>query len=85
MGALLKAFSGSATLRGWPLGTHESPSSLALGRAISISPIIVPIAECSYGDGEGLPHGIEGVLHDLGLVTDGEAGEKREKCQLVQM
>lgn len=41
------------------------------------SPVIVTVAERPDGDGEGLPHGVQGVLHDLGLVADSEPGQGR--------
>jgi hypothetical protein len=48
-----------------------------------ILPVIVPIAEGSHGDRERLPHWIEGVLHDLSLVANGESGEEeRNSCQI---
>lgn len=42
-------------------------------RVPSPSPVIVPVAEGAHGDGEGLPHRVERVLHHLRLVADGEA------------
>lgn len=40
-----------------------------------ILPVIVPVAERSDRDGEGLPHRVQRVLHHLSLVADGEPGE----------
>ena len=42
-----------------------------------ILPVVVSIAERPDGDGEGLPHGVQRVLHHLGLVADGEPGDSR--------
>lgn len=39
-----------------------------------IPPFIVSVAECSDRDGEGLPHGVQSVLHHFRLVADGEPG-----------
>lgn len=42
-------------------------------------PFIVPIAECSDRDGEGLPHRIQGILHHLGLVTNCKPGAEGQQ------
>lgn len=37
-------------------------------------PVVVAIAEGAHGDGEGLPHWVECVLHHLCLMADSKAG-----------
>lgn len=40
--------------------------------ARAFPPVIVPVAQRSDRDGEGLPHGVQRVLDHLRLVADGE-------------
>jgi len=35
-------------------------------------PVVVPVAQRPDGDLEGLPHGVQVVLHHLRFVADGE-------------
>lgn len=41
-------------------------------------PVVIPVTESSHGDFEGLPHGVQRVLHHLCLVADGESGRKNK-------
>lgn len=42
-------------------------------------PVVVPVAQRPDGDFEGLPHRVQGVLHHLRLVADGEPETQRKK------
>lgn len=46
-----------------------------------IPPFIVSVAERPDRDGEGLPHWVQGVLHHLRLVADGESGHKHTQIR----
>ena len=52
----------------WACGTLYCTSSFFL-------PVIVSVAERSDGNGEGLPHRVQRVLHHFSLVADGEPGD----------
>lgn len=65
-----------------PVPVTVPPTLIRGGGHFLVSPIIVPIAEGSHRDGESLPDWVQGVLHDLSLVADGEPGKgEREGCQ----
>ena len=37
------------------------------------SPVVVSVAEGPHWDGDGLPHGVQSVLHHLCLMADSKA------------
>lgn len=61
------------------LHTCQQDWILPAGRTGELSPIVVPVAEGSHRNGEGLPDWVEGVLHDLSLVANGEPGRDKER------
>lgn len=40
-------------------------------------PLIVSVTEGSDGDGEGLPHWVQSVLHHFSLVADSKPGDQQ--------
>lgn len=42
-------------------------------------PVVVSVAQRSDGDFEGLPHWVQGVLHHLRLMADGESETKKKE------